>query len=67
MAGGVPSSAVDVGGGVLDLIGSNRAHRNDLRARANTLGALPRRGDRAGAAYRGGAMSSGLELTDVTF
>ena len=38
MAGDVPSSAVDVGGGVLDLNGSNRAHRNDLRARANTLG-----------------------------
>ena len=59
MAGGEPSSAAGVGGGVLDLPGANQSYRCDLQVRANTLGALPRRGNEAGYRAHGAAMAGG--------
>ena len=59
MADDEPSSAAGVGGGVLDLPGANQSYRDDLQARTNTLGALPRRGNEAGYRAHGGAMAGG--------
>ena len=59
MAGGEPSSTAGVGGGVLDLPGANQSYRDDLQARTNTLGALPRRGNEAGYRAHGATMASG--------
>ena len=59
MAGGEPSSAVGVGGGVLNLLGANQSYQDDLQAYANTLGALLRRGNVVGYRAHGGAMAGG--------
>ena len=48
MVGGEPCLAVGIGGGVLDLPEAKQTYWDDIQARANTLGALPRRGNTAG-------------------